>query len=88
MVDKNKVVYFVAGDCSSNLSPCGSRHKIIVLLILWTVTARGMCIGEQDVLREQKMLEDMSRRVKEGDDDERRRLEEEVARHKVSACSS
>lgn len=58
-----------------------------MLLILWTVTARGTCIGEQDVLREQKMLEEMSRRVKEGDDDEKRRLEEEVARHKVSACS-
>lgn len=48
---------------------------------------RSWNLGEQDVLREQKMLEEMSRRVKEGDDDERRRLEEEVARHKVDTCS-
>ena len=34
------------------------------------------------------MLEEMSRRVKEGDDGERRRLEEEVARHRVSTYSS
>lgn len=41
-------------------------------------------LGKQDILREQEMLEEMSRRAKEGDDDERRRLEEEVAKHKVS----